>query len=497
MRAARRTFLASAAAAIAAPAVMRLARADAPITLKLHHFQSSVSSGHDKFLAPWARKVETESGGRIRIDIFPSMQLGGAPAQLFDQARDGVVDIAWTVPALTPGRFPKIEMFELPFVPARRALVSSKALQDFAAINLNDEFREVHTLSFSCTDRGVVHANQSVRTIEDVKDLKLHVQTRFAGEAVRVLGAHPVPMPIAQLPLAITQHIVDGCVDPWHMVPPLRLNDLLKTHTEFSDFSLSTTTFVLAMNKPVYDRLPRELKAVIDNNSGQFAAGMAGAMWDVQAAAVADMVVERGDVIVTLLPEAVAHWRKATEPVVDIWLKEMKEQKVDGGKLLAGVRTLLMKYANEPEPQAAQTPPPEQEVVTQPQPQSQPQLPQAKADTSPMPKAVGPAASPPAPVAKPAPPSPPAPHTATAAPAPTAPPPAATPTSAPPVAKPIPASPPVAATPPPAVPLAPVVKPVPAPPAVAATSPVPTAAPSPPIPKPALVSPPKTLDIPL
>ena len=492
MRAARRTFLASAAAAIAAPAVMRLARADPPITLKLHHFQSSVSSGHDKFLAPWARKVEAESGGRIRIDIFPSMQLGGAPAQLFDQARDGVVDIAWTVPALTPGRFPKIEMFELPFVPARRALVSSKALQDFAAINLNDEFREVHTLSFSCTDRGVVHANQSVRTIEDVKDLKLHVQTRFAGEAVRVLGAHPVPMPIAQLPLAITQHIVDGCVDPWHMVPPLRLNDLLKTHTEFSDLSLSTTTFVLAMNKPVYDRLPRELKAVIDNNSGQFAAGMAGAMWDVQAAAVADMVVQRGDVIVTLLPEAVAHWRKATEPVVDIWLKEMKEQKVDGGKLLASARTLLMKYANEPEPQAAQTPPPEQEVVTQPQPQSQPQLPQAKADTSPMPKAVGPATSPPAPVPKPAPPSPPAPHTATAAPAPAAPPPAATPTPTLPVAKPIPASPPVAAAPP-----APVVKPVPAPPAVAATSPVPTGAPSPPIPKPALVSPHKTLDIPL
>ena len=163
MRAARRTFLASAAAAIAAPAVMRLARADAPITLKLHHFQSSVSSGHDKFLAPWARKVEAESGGRIRIDIFPSMQLGGAPAQLFDQARDGVVDIAWTVPALTPGRFPKIEMFELPFVPARRALVSSKALQDFAAINLNDEFREVHT-DLILVHRSRRGACQSIRS---------------------------------------------------------------------------------------------------------------------------------------------------------------------------------------------------------------------------------------------------------------------------------------------------------------------------------------------
>ena len=447
MRLARRTFLASAAAAFATPAVLRLARADAPVTLKLHHFFSSVSSGHDKFLAPWSRKVEAESDGRIRIDLFPSMQLGGAPAQLFDQARDGVVDIAWTAPHLTPGRFPKIEMFELPFVPARRALVSSKALQDFAAINLNDEFREVHAISFSCTDRGVVHANQSVRTIEDIKDLRLHVLTRFAGTAMRMLGARPVPMPIAQLPLAITQHVVDGCIDPWHAVPPLRLNDLLKTHTEFSDSSLSTTTFVLAMNKPAYDRLPRELKTVIDNNSGQFAAGMAGAMWDVQAAAVADMVAQRGDVIVTLLPEAVAHWRKATEPVIDIWLKEIREQKVDGGKLLANARTLLAKYADEPEPQGPQpAPKQQQETVTQPQPPSQPQLPpQAKADTSPMPNTAAPAPSVPAP--NPVPASPPAPHVGTPAPAPATPPPAAASAPAPPVAKPVlpsPPSPPVA-----------------------------------------------------
>jgi TRAP-type C4-dicarboxylate transport system substrate-binding protein len=444
MRVARRTVIGSALAAIAAPTVMRLARADAPVTLKLHHFFSSVSSGHDKFLVPWARKVEAEAGGRIRIDVFPSMQLGGAPAQLFDQARNGDVDLVLAAPSLTPGRFPRIEMFELPFVPARRALVSSKALDEFAAANLKDEFREVHAISFSCSDRAVVHANQPIRTIEDVKDMKLHVPTRFAGEAMRVLGAQPVPMPLAQLPPAITQHVIDGCVDPWHVVPPLRLNDLLKTHTEFSDLSLSSTTFVLAMNKDAYDRLPRDLKTAIDNNSGQLAAGMAGAMWDLQAGVVAEMVAERGDTIVTLLPEAVAHWRKATEPTIAIWLKEMKEQKVDGGKLLASARALLAKYANLPEPQPAQTPSPEQEVVTE-----QPQRPQLKSDaTKPDTSSAGTAA--PQNTASPAAPSPPP-----AAAAKPAPPPA-------PAVKPIPPSPPaVAAAPPASTPVLPVAKPVP------------------------------------
>src|SRR5580698_8119655 len=216
MRVARRTFLASTMASVAAPAIMRVAWADAPqFSLKLHHAFSSVSSAHDKFLAPWARQIQAQSGGRIRIDLFPSMQLGGAPAALFDQARDGVADIVWTMPSLTPGRFPKIEAWQLPFVPSRRALVSSKAIDDFGRANLVDEFREVHPICFSCSDRGVLHANRPVRTVEDMQDLRLHVQTRFAGDAVRAFGAVAVPMPSGQLPLAILQHVIDGCIDPW------------------------------------------------------------------------------------------------------------------------------------------------------------------------------------------------------------------------------------------------------------------------------------------
>jgi len=394
MRLARRTLLASIMAAAAAPAVLRLARAAAPqVALKLHHFFSSVASGHDKFLAPWARKVEAESGGRIRIDIFPSMQLGGAPAQLFDQAREGFADIVWAVPGNTPGRFAKIEAFELPFVPSRRALVNSKAIEDYAAANLQDEFREVHPISFSCRDHGVVHANRTIQSIADLKGLRLHVPNRLAGETVRALGALGVTVPIPQVPTAIAGHVIDGCLDPWDVVPGLRLHDLLKAHTDFAESSLSTTTFVLAMNKAAYDRLPRDLKTVIDNNSGQVAAGMAGAMWDIEAAAVADMVRRGGDPITMLAAEEVAKWRKATAPVIAAWLKQMKEHKLDGGKLIAGARVLLAKYANEPEPQPSQpAQPPEQKVVTEPR-----QRPQANAE---VPKGDTPATTP---IAKPAP----------------------------------------------------------------------------------------------
>jgi len=505
---ARRTFLASSIGTAIAPAIVRVACADTPpITLKLHHAFSAVSGVHDKFLLPWTRKIETESGGRLHVDIFPSMQLGGAPATLFDQARDGSADIVWTSPTLTPGRFAKIETFELPFLPSRRALVSSRALTDFAAANLQDEFRDFYTICFSCSDSAAIHATRPVRTTEDMKDFKLHVQTRLAAEAMLALGARPVMMPSAQLPAAITEHVVDGCLDPWHLVPPLRLNDLLRTHTEFSDHSPSARTYVLAMNKASYERLPRELKSVIDSNSGQVAAAMAGAMWDQQAAAVANMVVERGDLIVTLLPEAVARWRKATEPVIDAWRKEMKEQKIDGGKLIAAANALLAKYANEPEPQASRAAPPTQEHAVaeplQPQPSAAPNpgSPPASAGPStgqPVRSAVRPAPPQPQPPARPAAASPA--QVSSAPPSAAAPPAAAPSTAAAPgaanaptapatsVAKPLaapalPVSAPAAATTPP--PPAPAVQP-----SIAVAPPPPAASP---MPKPV----PKALDIPL
>lgn len=391
MRVARRVFLASLTASLAAPAILRRARSDAPLaTLKLHHFFSSVSGAHERFLVPWARQVEAQSGGRIRIDIFPSMQLGGAPAQLLDQARDGLADIVWAAPGSTPGRFVKIEAFELPFVPSRRALVNSRALEDYAAANLQDEFRDVHPLCFSCRDRGIVHADRAIRSIAELKGLRLHVTNRLAGEALGALGAHGISVPVPQVPMALAGHAIDGCLDPWDVVPSLHLGDLLKFHTDFAESSLSTSAFVLGMNKGSYDKLPRELKTVIDANSGQDAARMAGIMWDLEAMAVAATARERGDTVTVLPAEETVHWRKAAEPVVALWLKQMKERKLDGGRLIAAARAAIAKYAGEPEPQPFQAPQasqaPDPKPVSEPVPSQAaqaakvPQLPQAKAE---------------------------------------------------------------------------------------------------------------------
>src|SRR5690606_10424893 len=87
-----------------------------PVVLKVAHFLPVASAAHSKMIVPWCEKIESESQGQLKCQIYPAMQLGGNPSQLFGQARDGIADIVWTLPGYTPGRFPVSEVFELPFV---------------------------------------------------------------------------------------------------------------------------------------------------------------------------------------------------------------------------------------------------------------------------------------------------------------------------------------------------------------------------------------------
>jgi TRAP-type transport system periplasmic protein len=345
MTLARRHMLKLAGAALAAPAVPRFAWGQAPVTLKLHHFLPPVSNGHAKLLAPWARKVEADSANRIKIDLFPSMQLGGTQPQLYDQARDGVVDIIWTVLGSTPGRFPRTEVFELPFVAAKKGVPNAKAVQEFYETAARDEFKDVHPICVWAHDHGLVHTNRQIKTMEDLKGLKLRSPTRLAGEALKALGANGIPLPIPQLPESLAQKVLDGCVIPWEVVPAVKVHELLKFHCEIPGSpTLYTTTFILAMNKPKYESLPADLKKAIDDNSGQFAATMAGKMWDDQAVAVEDMVRKRGNTVSAITPEEAARWRKATEPVIEAWIRQVKERNIDGAKLLEQARALVAKY---------------------------------------------------------------------------------------------------------------------------------------------------------
>jgi TRAP-type transport system periplasmic protein len=342
----RRTALGlgtSLGAALALPA-LRAAQAQ-EMTLRLHHFLPAVSNVHRFFLVPWANKVAAESQGKLKIQIFPAMQLGGAPPQLFDQARDGVADIIWTLPGNTPGRFPRIEVFELPFVSHKRAIVNCLAIQEFADAMLRDEFREVHPLCVWGHGEGLIHSRKQVTTMDDLAGMKLRFPTRLTGEALRALGAAPVGMPVPQIPEAMTQGVIDGAVVPWEVVPSIRLQEMAKFHTEIPGSpTLYIATFILAMNKAKYEGLAPELRAVLDANSGAAAARMAAVPWDERGPIVEADAKKRGNTITIITEAEKARWVEKTNPVVEAWVAGSKEKGFDGAALLAQARALVAKH---------------------------------------------------------------------------------------------------------------------------------------------------------
>ncbi|MEN0073245.1 MAG: TRAP transporter substrate-binding protein [Paracraurococcus sp.] len=344
----RRTALAlggTLGAALALPALIRPAGAQEALTLRLHHFLPAVSNVHRFFLQPWAQKVQQESEGRLRIQIFPAMQLGGAPPQLFDQARDGVADIIWTLPGNTPGRFPRVEVFELPFVSHKRAIANCLAIQEFADAELRDEFREVHPICVWGHDQGLIHARREVRSVEDLRGLKLRFPTRLTGEALRALGAAPVGMPVPQVPEAMSQGVIDGAVVPWEVVPSIRLQEMVKYHTEIPGSpTFYIATFILAMNRARYEGLPEALRQVLDANSGLAAARMAARPWDERGPVVEAEVRKRGNQVTVITEAEQARSVAATKPVVDGWLAQMKERGIDGDALLGKARALVDKH---------------------------------------------------------------------------------------------------------------------------------------------------------
>jgi TRAP-type C4-dicarboxylate transport system substrate-binding protein len=333
------------ASALAMPALLRQAHAQAVVTLKLHHFLPPVANAHARMLVPWVKKVESDSQGKIKIDIFPAMQLGGTPPQLYDQARDGVADIVWTLPGSTPGRFPTTEVLELPFICAQRGIVNARAGQELADAHLKDEVKDVKLLAYWAHDAGHIHANRPIKTMEDLKGLKLRNPTRLAGEALKALGATSIGMPVPQVPESLAQRVIDGAVIPWEVVPAVKVHELVKFHTEIvGSPTLYTASFFLAMNKAKYESMPADLKTVIDKNSGMAFADLAGNMWDTEAVRIRKLVADRGNTITQLDAAEKARWEEATKPVYGAWIEQVKAKGLDGNKLIEAARALVAKH---------------------------------------------------------------------------------------------------------------------------------------------------------
>ncbi len=315
------------------------------VTLKLHQFLPAQANVPKLILDVWADNVERDSGGRIKVDRFPSMQLGGAPPELLDQVIDGVADVVWTVVGYTPGRFPSTEVFELPFMVEDARAASSAYWKMFESHMKDTEFKDVHILGTWVHGPGMFHTADPIQTPADLQGMKIRGASRMVNELLKTLGAEPVGMPVPAIPEALSKGVIDGTTIPWEVTGALKVPELVENHTEFQGPALYNVTFVLAMNKGVYDGLADDLKAVIDKNSGlEFSIFAGGTQSDADGPS-RQVAADRGNNIITISKEdAAANWMPIVEPIYASWAAEMKEKGIDGQALIDGARALMTEY---------------------------------------------------------------------------------------------------------------------------------------------------------
>ncbi len=342
----RRTVLkSSAAVALGAPALSALAQQT--VTLKFHTFMAPQSNVWLAMHKAWMDKVEKDSGGRIKFEAYPAMQLGGTPVQLYDQARDGVVDIIWTLPGNTAGRFPRVEVFELPFM-LTNAEATSKAYWEYVNTVAADEFKDTHVLAVNVHGPGMFHTkDKQIKTVNDVRGMKLRGPTRQVTKMLGLLGATPVGMPLPQIPDALSKGTIEGCAIPWEVVPSVKVHELTKFHSEFDPAggALYTTTFVMAMNKAKYNALPPDLKKVIDANSGIETSGWLGKVQQGGDPAGRKAAEDRKNTIYTIPAADAQEFRRKARLVEVEWVEDMNKRGFDGRKLLDTARSLIEKHS--------------------------------------------------------------------------------------------------------------------------------------------------------
>ncbi len=341
----RRNLMISAVAGALTAATLSTVSVAQEVTLRLHQFLPPPAPVPKLILKPWAENVEKASDGRIKIEHFDAMALGGRPPELLDQARDGVVDITMTVAGYTPGRFPRTEVFELPFMMTSPVATAAAYWEMVETDWQNNEYQDVKVLGAWVHGPGQIHTKDGVTSLEDMKDLTLRGPTRIINDLLGELGAEPVGMPLPAIPEALSKGVIKGTVIPWEVTPAIRLSELVSNHTEFSgEEALYTAAIILVMNKAKYDALPDDLKAILDAESGAKLSTFASqVMWDMDEPA-RGIAEKANNTIVKLDDAETQRWKDAAQPVVDRWVADMKEKGIDGQALIDQARGLIEKH---------------------------------------------------------------------------------------------------------------------------------------------------------
>lgn len=232
--------------------------------LKLAHFAPIKYPLHEGMFVPLSEGIAKETTNKTTIRIYPGGELGPGPDKQYDRVVDGVADIGYGLPGYTASQFPMSLLIEIPGVIAPET--GTQKL--WANIDqLNNEYKRVKLLGIWNNPESVLMTkDKPIKSLEDLKGLKIRVSSRNVGDLLTAWGASPVSMPITEVYNSMSTGVIDGVYTDASVLQSFKLNEVTKYVTRGMHSALSPQ--FLIMNRDSWDGLDEESKAAMTKLTG-------------------------------------------------------------------------------------------------------------------------------------------------------------------------------------------------------------------------------------
>jgi TRAP-type C4-dicarboxylate transport system substrate-binding protein len=281
--------------------------------LKLHSFVPPRHVIWTDVITPWTKEVASKSGNELTVRLFPSMQLGGKPPELYRQVVQGIADACFSLPGYTSADFPMMALTEMPGT-ANSADDGTKKLWANFDKFLARDFKDTKVLMLWNSDSAsLMSKSKPIRTLDDLKGMKIRTPSAAQSAQLEALGATPIDMPVTQIYNSLDRGVIDATMIPMSAALDFKLIEVAKYFT--IDAPLGRSPFMVVMSRSRYEKLPANLKKVIDDTTGLSLSLKGAATYDKknnEAIAAAKKTRE----VIPLAPAERAKWIAAFKPMI-------------------------------------------------------------------------------------------------------------------------------------------------------------------------------------
>ena len=317
--------------------------AQQPIELSLNLMTPPTHMRNTTIILPWIKMVEERTKGAVKIKPYYSSTL--CPVQeSFDNTASGVVDISESYTFGVPGRFALSETLMIPEMGYPTSLTASRALWHLYKTfpEVRKEYEGVKMLWLMATPSAKLNTKKkAVKTLEDLKGMKIAVSGSTMVKVGTALGLSPVTMSTNDLYEAADKGVIDGFVRPVELLVARKLAEVAKYVTEVD---LGHDLFFVVMNQKKWDSLSPDVQKVFNELSGEYMVDFSGKAWDKFDNEAATEVKGKGIQFITLPAQEHAKWVARLTPIKDEYAKELEAKKLPGKKILDD----LKKFAAQP-----------------------------------------------------------------------------------------------------------------------------------------------------